>query len=289
MLPEPEQKDKVQPDLEGSQQPGEDEPSEEESLIPKEEMDWLTERLQNGDPLTTEERTKAIKHLGGFNRIVKKNKDEHSRRLKVISEREQEIVKVAEDLKSAQQAKTSDQVKAEGKKVLDDLLDSTTDPQARETLRNLRDIIREETNVGELRKSVDEIKQAFQLQVTSTQQARYDTLEKEVDALVDRYSDSLVEKHRDQILDLGLKYTQYSARRLLHSVADPDELDQALRIQGKRDGSESTGRRKATEAVTSTTGRPAHEEFQARKPDEIQTKFRSAIDKAVRSASKKLV
>lgn len=216
-------------------------------------------------------------------------------KMTAISKREQEIAKVAEDLKTVATTPARGNIstaKAEGQKVLDVLMESSQDPSAREGIRQLRDAIREETDIEKLRATIDDLAKKFQSMAQTSQSVRRTELSKELTKLEDLYGSELLGRYKDQLETNVLKYPEYSARRWLHTLADPDELEQALRIHLKKQSSQPNGQetqpKPAKPAAVSTVAAPASEQYKGKGPRQARVGFDKAIGDSVKAALGKL-
>jgi len=194
-----------------------------------------------------------------------------SEKMMGLSKREQEIVHLAETLKQAQTAppQGTASVKAEGRKVLDALMEQATDPSAREGIRQLREAIREETDIEKLKETVARLERTLQDREVSSQVVRKQTVAKDIKSLEEMYGDELIDKYREQVEAYSIKHPEHSPRKWLHSLADPDELDQALRIHQKRKDTKPNGESEAPKKrdsapVTSTKPSPIADQYKGK-------------------------
>ena len=136
--------------------------------------------------------------------------------------------------------------KKEVKKTLDTLIDNAP-PEQRESLRQLRTILNEETDVDTLRKEVSELKSVLKSVSGGYTDVRKKELEKDVEGLKGKYGD-LVDKYHDVLIDESLKYN-VSPLKVLYNRAEEAELEQAIyankskqsRTKEKVDAIASTG------------------------------------------------
>ena len=207
----------------------------EESFL-KEGTAWWEQKLLDPN-LSAEGRNELLGKIRGYEKGFKTLRDEHSRRMAELSERERRVEEVATKLESLQSnptARNMASARTAGTKLLDSLMESAGDPQHRETLRQLREIIREETRSDELEKELKSTKELLQTFQTSAQSTRQQQLERELPELTKRFGDDLVDKYRAIIVNEGLKYPAMTARKLLNAIADPEELDQAQEVVKRR-------------------------------------------------------
>ncbi len=263
---------------------GEETPTGGDSIV-KEKISWYEEALK--DP-TPENVAKVVNKIKGYDK-------EFSRKMNQVTLREREVADVAEKLKTAatQPTKSPEAVSKKQDKIFDAWLESTSDPGQRELIRKIRDgtleIAREASDSGgKLQERIDRLEKQLQTRQSSDQVTRESHLNSEIAALGKRLGLDIVEKHREQILSLGVQYPQYSARRLLYSVADPDELEQALEIGKKRSpkGTVEPGNRRSP--VTSTTPTPEMSKYKGKTPQEMQAGLRLAIKDSIAASRGKL-
>ena len=122
--------------------------------------------------------------------------------------------------------------KKEAVKTLDNLLEKAPYDQ-RPALEQMRQIILEETNVGELRKEITDLRtlvKGLQGDNVSTKQTRVNQF---IDGLSSKYPKELVEKYRANMVDAHLRYN-IPTGRILQTVVPLDELEQAILSKGKK-------------------------------------------------------
>jgi hypothetical protein len=124
------------------------------------------------------------------------------------------------------------QEKKEVKKALDSLIDSVPLDQ-KESLKQLRTIISEETNVSVLRKELDELKGYVKSISSYTTQSKAERINSELDALAPKYGKELIDKYRDDLVNGGLKYN-VPTKKLLFTIVPDDELEQAILSKDSR-------------------------------------------------------
>lgn len=240
---------------------------------------WEKELNELKDSATTPERRAEIaERLTGK---VKGYETAYTRKTQELSAREQEIRQVAENLKAAQgtrqEGRAFDAAQEAGLKKLDALMKNTADPQARETLRDLRDIIAEETELPKLRKELEELRSFVNGIRQETTVTRAQGLDKEISELSRQYG-QIVEKHSDQIKKLGVQYPQFNAEKLLYSVADPDEIRQALVVQSKKTkGAEVVQNGQPAKPTSSEEQHISQKFFKSKAQDEMKKSQRNLI------------
>lgn len=112
-------------------------------------------------------------------------------------------------------------------KILDKIMDEAQ-PEQRESLKQLREIIGQETNVSELQKKIEQLENTLSNVATGYTGARKKEVETEINSLRTKYGDELVDKYYDTILNDCIKYPNATVKKALHIHADPDEIEQAI-------------------------------------------------------------
>lgn len=100
-------------------------------------------------------------------------------------------------------------------------------------LEQMRKIILEETNVGELQKEVKSLKdiiKGIQGESLNTKQTKVNS---HIDDLSSKYPKELVEKYRANMVDAHLRFN-IPLKRVLQSVVPLEELEQAILTKGKK-------------------------------------------------------
>ena len=243
------------------------------------------EIIAKADPSKAEALSKKLK---GYDSVLTK-------KLSGLSQREREIAEVAESLKAAA-AKSSGPAVSTGQKmrVLDAQIESATDAATREGLRQLRDAIREEAE-DKLKDLEARWEKKFQDRDDASKAQIRSGLAKDITSLKAVYGEELIDKYQEGIESNSLKYPgSYSPDRWLHTLADPDELRQALRIHLKRESEKPNGdkppaeKKPASAPVTSTKPAADLEKYKGNSPSKIRLGFGKALDDGLEAGFKKL-
>lgn len=229
------------------------------------------------------------KKLEGYDKVLTK-------KLTGLSQREREIVQLAETLKASatKPSASAASVRTESRKILDDLEDKASTAEDREGIRKLRAAIREETDIEKLKETVASLEKRLQDKELSEQSVRKTTIAKELKALDEKFGEEFMDKYRDQVEAYSVKFPEHSPRKWLNSLADPDELEQALRIHLKKQDSKPNGasaeppKKQGSSPVTSTKPTPAHEQYKGKTPLATRMGLDKAIGDSVKSAFGKL-
>jgi len=130
--------------------------------------------------------------------------------------------------------------KKEAVKVLDKLLERAADYDndgkptgQRQSLEQMRQIILEETNVGELKKEIGDLKTLVKELSGDNVNTKQTKANQFIDELSSTYPKELVEKYRANMVDAHLRY-RIPLKRMLQSVVPLDELEQAILKRGKK-------------------------------------------------------
>ena len=248
--------------------------------IVREPLTWWEQKLQT---LSPEDRESIVGKLKGYDKEV-------SRRLNQIKQRESEIASVADKLERAAQNRPQavSQAKTESIGVIDQLISEAGDAAQRETLVKLREAIRQESRRDDLEKKIEKLESIIHQQSQTTSLTHSQVLEKELKGLEGEYGPELVDKYADVIKAYGSKPENhtFSAEKLLLSVANPDEVKQALKVQGRRQQAEPQKPKSPTPLSTSSPQHPS-ERFKGKSAREIQAGVGNAISEAVAVGLKK--
>jgi hypothetical protein len=131
----------------------------------------------------------------------------------------------------AQQKKNPAQVvgdKKEAVKTLDKLI-SESDYSQRPALEQMRTIILEETNYKGLQKKIDDLENVLKMVSGSAVTSRQKEINSELDTtFTAKLGKDFVEKYRDKIVDISLKYPNVSISKIIMQETPDEEYEQAL-------------------------------------------------------------
>ena len=139
---------------------------------------------------------------------------------------------LAKHIEQRRSPKVATEKKKEAVKTLDDLLEKAPYDQ-RPALEQMRKIILEETNVGELRKEITDLRALVKGLSGDNTSAKQTKVNQFVDDLSSKYPKDLVDKYRANMVDAHLRYN-IPLGRILQSVVPLDELEQAILSKGKK-------------------------------------------------------
>ncbi len=137
------------------------------------------------------------------------------------------LEKVYSDYASGKISK-SDDVRDRNLKLLDKRLEEAADPEDRKTLKQVRQIILEETNVDELREEMKLLKDQISFLQSSSAASRTETIGSQINEMSPRFGKDIVEKYAEDIKGLSLKYPKYSAEEIFLKFADKADVKSAL-------------------------------------------------------------
>lgn len=126
------------------------------------------------------------------------------------------------------ESKNTGSVKKEASKLIDKLKSEAPDLETRKGLENLENIILDLTNVNDLRKEISDLKNRFGFFQNTAVNTRQQSLSTSLGSLKKEYGEELIDKYHEEIVKQGLTYPDADPERLLHAIADPKELKQAL-------------------------------------------------------------
>lgn len=144
---------------------------------------------------------------------------------------------------------TAKDAKKEASRVIDQLKESAPDLETRKGLDNLENIIKELTNIDDIKKQLAELQGYVDNSKGREFQNREQSLNSALDSLKKEYGANIVEKYGDDIIRQGLAYPNATPERLLHAIADPAELKQALLSNSNKNG--ETRKQEKINAVSS--------------------------------------
>jgi hypothetical protein len=152
--------------------------------------------------------------------------------------------KVYSDFKSGKLAKSDDKKDSSIKK-LDRLIDDASDPAQREQLRDIREIIKEETpDTKSLEDKVSRLENELSLIRNAALVGQTDRIETQLQKLEEKFGVDLVGKYKKDITATVLKYPNQTVNKVLYHFADDSEIETALLNQAKKKEKEELERKK---------------------------------------------
>lgn len=139
---------------------------------------------------------------------------------------ENEAVQVLRDhIASKTNAKDA---KKESSQLIDQMIESAPDLETRKGLENLKAIIKEQTNIDDIKKELADLKNYVDHSKGREFQNREQSLTSSLSSLEKEYGKDIIEKYGEDVIKQGLAYPNADPERLLHAICDPKELKQAL-------------------------------------------------------------
>lgn len=248
---------------------------DQQGIVGKAEWKEALDILAKTDPAKA---AALSKKLDGYDRVLTKKTQE-------LSKREQEIAKVLDDARAAT-AKPQNGSVGQKIKLLDAQIEATSDPAAREGLRQLKDAIREEAQ-----ETIKDLEARWEKRFEDNQAVSKATIKtsvtKDLKALEDIYGEDLIEKYQDQVEAFSLRHPgAHSPDQWLHSIVPADELRQAIRIRLKRESNnkpngQDASPKPANPAITREA--PSSDQYRGKSIRTTRQGFGKAIEDGVQA------
>ena len=206
-------------------------------------QDELIKLAQMGDDYTAKTQTLAKKEqalkaeqerVAGLQTIV--DKMEADPKLK------ETLNKVWSDYESGRIAKSENKVS--NLKKIDKLIEEASNSDERERLRDVRDIIEEQARTKEFENRMAILEGKIASVIDTAQIGQSDRTEVQIEKLKEDYGDDLVNKHKDEIKSLALKYPRQAVENLLLHLADKSQIRSSLLEQAKKKDKEELEKKK---------------------------------------------
>ena len=127
----------------------------------------------------------------------------------------------------SKKGKVSESDKSKSLRTLDRLIDNASDADQKAALTQMRTIVEEETGIKAINERLDRFEKFYQVSAIESANKRQGQLDTEMKSLEGQYGTELIGKYREDILKHGMP-TNNTARRLLHAIAEPEEIEQAI-------------------------------------------------------------
>ena len=244
----------------------------------------LIRLAQQGDDYTKKtqalsEKEKAIQAKETEQAGLKKIIDE----MNTSPELSNALNKVYADFKSGKISKPDN--KDRNLKKLDKLIDDATDPAQRENLRDIREIIKEEVDIGDVSSLKSEVK-LLRDKLSNLENASLrginDKVERDIKVLEERFGKDLVDRYRSDIVSKATRFPENPVLQIFKHVCDDGEYSKAILEEAKRKEKEELERKKrgsspsGFETITAKTplqkgagGRVSHDSIIARIKEKI--------------------
>lgn len=157
------------------------------------------------------------------------------RELKDNPSMEKAVIQTINDYRSGKINK-SDENRDKAAKRLDKLIDNATDPDTREQLREMRQIVIEETDAPALKGELAQLRAELNQLKSSSVSSHAEKVEAEIDSLEKEFGKEIVSKYREEIKSSALKFPQQKVKKLLYHFAEDSEIEDAILkgAEGKR-------------------------------------------------------
>lgn len=202
----------------------------------------LTEAAQKGEDYqikTTElarqrkELESELKRIGNWKPIMD--------RIDVDPRLKDTLTKVMSDYDSGKISK-SDTVKDRNLKILDKKLEEASDPEVKESLREIRQIITEE-GVGELKAKIAELEEIISSVQNNALISISDRIEKQLSDVSQKFGKDVVSKYESEIRAAAAKYPNQSVKKLFLYYASDEDAKTALLNEAKQEKEEEVKRK----------------------------------------------
>ena len=115
-----------------------------------------------------------------------------------------------------------------GKKILDNLIANASDADTRESLKQMREIIKDEAHSDDSTKQeIKALKEELAQLRSMTSTSHAEKVDIELSKLSERFGDDLVGKYKDEVRALALKYPSQKVEKLFKITVDDDDLRSA--------------------------------------------------------------
>src|SRR3990167_2845890 len=144
-----------------------------------------------------------------------------------------ELIKLAQmgddyTVKTQTLAKKEQALKVKNLKKIDKLIEEASNSDERERLRDVRDIIEEQARTKEFENRMAILEGKIASVIDTAQIGQSDRTEVQIEKLKEDYGDDLVNKHKDEIKSLALKYPRQAVENLLLHLADKSQIRSSL-------------------------------------------------------------
>jgi hypothetical protein len=139
-----------------------------------------------------------------------------------------------------------DAIKDKNLRTLDKLIDQTTDPDNRESLRNLRTIIAEETGKADLEAKIKLLEDKISLLTSTTRSVQMGRVKDGIKELEDEFGSEMINKYYDSLLSISSKpeNSRIAIRKIFLQLADDNDIETAYLNKAKLKQKKETDRKK---------------------------------------------
>lgn len=215
--------------------------------------------------LPEQERTVARKVLAEKGKLLETGYQSKFKEISEFKRQREEILRMGvseteavEAIRSHVASKTNAKdAKKEASRMIDQLKSSAPDLETRKGLDNLENIIMELTNIKDIEKKLNDLEGYVKYSRGREFQSREQSLSTALDSLSGKYGSGVVDKYREEVIKQGLAYPDADPKRLLHAIADPEELEQAILSNGTKKEDRKTEKLNAVSSPSSGMTSPA--------------------------------
>lgn len=171
-----------------------------------------------------------------FQEIAKYKKEKDSLLAQGLTEDEAVSVLRSHIEQKRNSTQTTTQAKSDAVRTLDKMINDASDRDTRDSLQNLRKIVKEESNTAQLDtllEKVDKLEKFIGFINQDASEKRIESINNSLNSLTQKYGKDLVDKYREDIVKQGLAYPKADVKRLMSAIADPDEIEQAILSNSK--------------------------------------------------------
>ena len=140
---------------------------------------------------------------------------------------EKAVIKVINDFRAGKTSNSEDNLNKNIKR-LDKLIDNASDPDTREQLREMRQIVIEETDAPALKNELAQLRAEINQIKSSSSSNHADKVESEINDLEKEFGKEIVSKYREDIKASAIKYPAQKVKKLLYHYAEDSEIEDAI-------------------------------------------------------------
>ena len=124
---------------------------------------------------------------------------------------------------------SDDSKTGKAKKTIDKLIDSSSDAETKEGLRQMRQIVQEETSgYGDLKENYTKLEQKLQQLEQATMSGQAERVTVKIELLEERFSKEVVGKYKEEIRAAALKFPGQDIGKLFYHYANENDIKSAL-------------------------------------------------------------
>ena len=169
----------------------------------------------------------------------------------------------------------SDDSKIDKIKTLDRLIDTASDAETKEGLRQMRQIVQEETSgYSGLQDSYKELEEKFLRLEQATMSGQAERVEVKIGLLTEKFGKEIVDKYKEDIKTAALKFPGQDINKLFYHYADENDIETALlhQAEGKKQLEE---KRKAE--GSGAGGEGTHQSYELKKDKHGRTDIKNLV------------